>query len=97
MPALTNNKCGFSITIECSNGDKFTYCHMNNPSSLSQGANVLAGEPIGNCGNSGSVIAGPGSDGAHVHVTYITEGGKDEYDNHTDSAPSSANKNNNGC
>lgn len=57
---------GRMVILDHGNGYQTLYAHMNT-FYVEVGQSVAKGQAIGECGNTGYVIAGPGGDGSHLH------------------------------
>ncbi len=57
---------GNTIVISHGNGYSTLYAHLNSRN-VSAGTKVRKGQVIATMGNTGSVVAGPGGDGTHLH------------------------------
>lgn len=73
---VANHAYGKHIKISHHNGDFTTqYCHLNDFAPLIKvNQLVRAGDIIGYAGNTGNVVAGPGSDGTHLHFMLRKKG-----------------------
>jgi murein DD-endopeptidase MepM/ murein hydrolase activator NlpD len=69
---------GAFVYIDHGNGTRTVYQH-NSKNFVNKGDNVYQGQVIALLGNSGGVIAGPGSDGSHLHFEMLLDVPKDQY------------------
>ena len=60
-----SGRCGIGLTLRTTTGEEFVYCHLSvlDPS-LTPGASVSAGDPVGRVGSTGN------STGPHLHLGY---------------------------
>lgn len=89
----SDSSCGYYVIIRHFDNSQASYCHMVTGSApVNVGDQVAAGESIGRVNSTGN------STGDHLHVTYRdANGNKQEYQNHTDTPPSSSQLDPGGC